>query len=162
MKKIIALVLVSMFFLVSCGKPEPENISESSVEQRKETVTIYFADENASGLVAETRDVTENTVESALEALLSGSESGVTVIGAGTRILGCRKDGITMTVDLSEEFLQSYGDTLAIYSVVNTVTEFEGISFVKITINGKDDAVLGNYILSESFTRNDSIMVESK
>ena len=85
----------------------------------------------------------------------------------------------TAIVDLSSEILtdfeeiphSSLTETLAIFSIVNTLTEFEEIHKVKITIEGRDSGELeGLYIedfwghigIYEEFERNEEIIGKSK
>ena len=161
MKKLIVLIVSAMLLLTSCGG-KTDTSDRQSGHVVINTVTVYYADENAEGLISEEKEVLEKNCETALEALLAGPNSAecVEIIGAGTYVLGTSLDSGVMTVDLSNEFMESYGDTLAIYSIVNTLTEFEEVNFVRITVNGAEDAVLGNYVLSELFTRNDSIIIK--
>jgi len=82
----------------------------------------------------------------------------------------------TATVDFSKEILTNFEEiphsstteTLAIYSIVNTLTEFEQINKIKITIEGKDSGEIdGLYIedfwghigIYEEFTRNEDLII---
>ncbi|GAG84391.1 unnamed protein product, partial [marine sediment metagenome] len=82
------------------------------------------------------------------------------------------------TVDFSKEIITNFQEiphsstteVLAIFSIVNTLTEFEEINKVKITIEGKDSGqVDGLYIedfwghvgIYEEFTRNEDIIKSS-
>ncbi|GAG61127.1 unnamed protein product, partial [marine sediment metagenome] len=84
----------------------------------------------------------------------------------------------TATVDFSKEIITNFQEiphsstteVLAIFSIVNTLTEFEEIKKVKITIEGKDSGqVDGLYIedfwghvgIYEEFTRNEDIIKSS-
>lgn len=158
MKKLIVYMLVVLLILSACSSSGTTTVQ---TREKTETVTLYFADKNAQGLIPESREVMKNTPEAALEALLSGTENenSIEIIGENTQLLSFENKNGDVTVDFSKEFLESYTDTLVIYSVVNTITEFPGINFVSITIEGKEDVQLGNYLLSEKFTRNNSIII---
>ena len=166
MKKILSILISAVFLLTSCGEAASVGIIGGSdgpadiIVSDKKPVMLYYADENAEGLVAEEYEISEKTPEDVLCALFDGpyKETSVSVFGEGTRLLGIEvKDGVA-TVDLSGGFLESIGDSLAVYSVVNTLTELEDIDSVRITVEGSENAVLGNYILSEGYTRNETLM----
>ena len=167
MKRVI-LLLVICLILTGCGDAASVGIIGGSdgptdiIVATEETVKLYYPDENVTGLIAEEFKITEKTPEAVLEALFNGpySENSVSVFGEDTRLLGFELKAGEATVDVSAGFLESIGDSLAIYSVVNTLTEFDDISFVRITVEGSENAVLGNYILSESFTRNEALSAE--
>ena len=84
----------------------------------------------------------------------------------------------TAVVDFSREIItnineiphSSTTETLAVYSIVNTLTEFEEIEKVKITVEGRDSGQIdGQYIedfwghigIYEEFTRNEDIIKSS-
>lgn len=157
MKKLLILFLAVVLMFAACTNDKPQKTAEPPAA---ESITVYFGSSDASGLVPEERDVLKKTPEAAINELLKGSQENVTMIAEGTILLGITVSEGEATVDFSKEFLQSPGDTLVIYSVVNTLTQFEDIHFVKITVEGSHDAVLGNYALSEPFTENSSIIVK--
>lgn len=159
MKK-IAFILITL--LVFSGCTAENNSTKIKTTDKTETVILYFADENAQGLVPINREVTEKTPEAALNELFKGTkDSGcIEIIGEGTKLLEYENKSGDVTIDLSKEFLESSADTLVIYSIVNTITEFPDINFVSITVDGKENVQLGNYIISEKFTRNNDIILK--
>ena len=130
---IILSVLVSMVFLSSCMK----------------TVTLYFAslEDNQAYLVKETREVREpeeNIYKTIIEELIKGPESQdlYPTVPPDSVVNSVKlSDGLAI-VDFNLRIITNYEDiphsstteALAIYSIVNTLTEFEEIEMVKITI----------------------------
>jgi N-acetylmuramoyl-L-alanine amidase len=82
-----------------------------------------------------------------------------------TKVISAQADanGI-ITVDFSEELVTEFwgggrSEQLMIFSIVNTLTEIEGISGVKIRIAGRSDVSIGGHIsLDDTFRRNDTIL----
>ncbi len=148
------------------------------------SVTLYFS---ASGetdfyLVKEIRkiSVSGNLYKSVLEELIKGPETDdlYAVLPSDVRVNSVKLSGSTATVDFSKEIITNFEEIphsstteiLAIFSIVNTLTEFEEIERVKITIEGKDSGEIdGLYIedfwghvgIYEEFTRNEEIIRDS-
>lgn len=84
----------------------------------------------------------------------------ITVIPEGTELLGVRRDGETLFVDLSSEF-ESGGGSMSMQvrlaQVVYTATQFDGVESARIMIEGEMvDAIGGEgVIVSEPLTRRD-------
>ncbi len=144
-------------------------------------VSLYFAKytESSEYLSIETREVSfqGDDYQKIIEELAKGpQDSGLfptipSIIEVNSVILS---EG-TAVVDLSREMLTDFEEIphssatekLAIYSIVNTLTEFEEISRVKITIEGRDSGELeGLYIedfwghigIGQEFKRNEEII----
>ncbi len=160
MKKLLILFAAVILLFAACTNDKPQKTTEPESSAPAQNITVYFGSSDATGLVPEIREVSEKTPEAAIEELLKGSQENITMIAEGTSLLGITVSQGEATVDFSREFSSSSGDTLVIYSVVNTLTQFEDIHFVKITVEGSEEAVLGNYVLSEPFTENSSIIVK--
>ncbi len=172
MKKLTAicmatlLLLVSMVILSSCTK----------------TITLYFAslEDDQAYLVKETREVKEpdeNIYKAIIEELIKGpsSENLHPTIPPDSVVNSVKLTNGLAIVDFDLRIITNYEDiphsstteALAIYSIVNTLTEFEEIEMVKITIEGKDSGeVDGIYIedfwghigIYENFYRNTEII----
>jgi len=162
-------ILVSMFILSSCTK----------------TVTLYFAslEDDQAYLVKETREVKkneENIYKAIIEELINGpiSQDLYPTIPLDSVVNSVRLTNGLAVVDFNLRIITNYEDiphsstteTLAIYSIVNTLTEFEEIEMVKITIEGKDSGeVDGVYIedfwghigIYENFYRNIEIIKDN-
>ncbi|MDN5294360.1 MAG: germination protein [Eubacteriales bacterium] len=141
---------------------------ETSEKEEKTQVVLYFATPDARGLKAEKREITKvsGIAKAALEELIKGPRTpGLSpTLPTKTRILGINiKDG-TATVDFSREIREgvagSAGEQLAIFSVVNTLTEFPTIKRVQFLIEGeKIETLAGHADLSQPITRNEALII---
>jgi len=144
-------------------------------------VSLYFAYDTGTEakLAEESREITadENIYQSCIEELIKGPETSelYPTIPSNVRVNSVNVSDSTATVDFSKEIITNFEEIphssttelLAIYSIVNTLTEFEGIEKVKITIEGKDTGEIeGLYIedfwghvgIYEEFERNEDII----
>ena len=169
---IVSIISISVLFLI---------VALSSCTRG---VTLYFT---ASGetdfyLVKEIRkiSVSGDLYKSVLEELIKGPDTDnlYPVIPSDVRVNSVKISDSTATVDFSKEIITNFEEIphsstteiLAIFSIVNTLTEFEEIERVKITIEGKDSGEIdGLYIedfwghvgIYEEFTRNEEIIGNS-
>lgn len=153
------------------GDMEPALLNDDGtpMAQERKTVTLYFSDNEAMYLVGEEREIIvsekDSVEELVVKELLKGpvSEHLWDTIPDGTRLISVStKDGIC-TVDFSSEFVDnSPGGTtserMAIYSVVNTLTELEGVQKVQFLIEGKKREIYTHAIFNEPFSRDESIL----
>jgi len=169
---IISLILMlTVFFLIS-------------LTSCTQSITLYFAvyTDTDAYLVKETREipVSKELYKSILEELIKGpqSEELFPTIPSNVKVNSVKISDSTATVDFSKEIITNFEEiphsstteVLAISSIVNTLTEFEEIKKVKITIEGKGSGeVDGIYIedfwghvgIYEEFTRNETIIKSS-
>lgn len=107
-------------------------------------VSLFFLDEDNNRLVPENKNLillSEDLILSEIvKALIKGpsSESLKAVIPENTRLLGIEQDEGIVSVDLSSEFLGANNLLAARVALVNTLTEREGIKYVKIYVEGKE------------------------
>ncbi len=130
-----------------------------------DVATLYYSNNNADGLIREKRliCVDYGLAPSIASELFSGTadyENKVNVIPENTVLTGIQQEGNLLTIDVSASFMNNeYYDMLSIYSVVNTLTEIEGVDYVKITVNGSSEAVLGNFSLGDAFSRREDLIL---
>lgn len=124
-----------------------ENSGTDTGEQQGKVIAmnLYFATLDNSAVPKEKREVTVKdgaVMRAAIEALLEGPKSSELrkTIPDGTKLLGIKRDGSTAVVDFSKEYTQVNGvaEIVENTSVVNTLTEIQGIEKVKILVEGKD------------------------
>lgn len=126
-------------------------------------ITLYFASKNGELLVTERRrtDITDYNLETrVVQELVAGSKSQNTInlIAPETKVLSVEtKEGICF-VNLSHDFIKKYtggsgGVLLCIYSIVNTLTELDGVDKVQFLIDGAKCELFGEFIFSEPFER---------
>ncbi len=144
-------------------------------------VSLYFAGftESDSFLLSEERNVSfqDDDYQKILEELIKGPEDSslFPTIPSNVKVYSVILSGGTATVDLSSEVLTNFeeiphssaSEELAIFSIVNTLTVFEGIDRVRITVEGRGSGELeGLYIedfwghigINEEFERNEGII----
>ncbi len=126
-----------------------ENTGSSPTTYQTDTLTLYFADESGSYLVAEKRNVrySSNVPKEKLivEKLMQGPESSdaYPTINPDANLLSVTiKDG-TCYVNFDSTFLMGTYDILpelTVYSIVNSLTEGTETQKVQFTINGESNA----------------------
>ncbi len=147
-------------------------------------VSLYFAEytDTEAYLAKEIREiqVSKELYKNVVEELIKGPQSDqlYRTIPSNVKVNSVKISESTATVDFSKEIITNFQEiphsstteVLAIFSIVNTLTEFEEIKKVKITIEGKDSGqVDGLYIedfwghvgIYEEFTRNEDIIKSS-
>lgn len=117
---------------------------------------VYFASQDGKNFVKERIAIEESTslenrASLIVERLLQGpaKPEHKRIIPENTGLIGLRLEGKTATVNLTQDFEKTSDYStrlLAIYSVVNTLCELDGISLVHILINGR----AMNYTASEN------------
>ena len=120
----------------------------------KISLQLYFARQEGSGLMAEEREITKVTgiARAAIEELLKGprTEGLKSALPAETRLLDINitPDG-TCIVDFSshiKEVSGSKAEALAVYSVVNTLSQFSTVKDVSFRVAGEKVESIGGYI----------------
>ena len=115
---------------------------------------VYFANNQASYLIAETREVKKNKLYfNLIEELIKGPSSDdlVATIPPQANLLGVEIKNKTALVNFSKDLKTSHwggtaGETMTIYSVVNTLAQFNEIDNVKILIAGEEIETLAGHM----------------
>lgn len=137
-----------------------------------QTIKLYFADQNGEKLVLEEREIVVNPnvplEKYVVEQLILGPERNdlEMTVPKETVIKDIKtKDGICY-VDLSSDFQTKHwggsaGETLTIYSIVNSLTELPNIKKVQFLIEGEKQATFkGHYDFSIPFERDESLIAD--
>ncbi len=136
---------------------------------QKDQIVLYFPDEELRYLLRETKTVeameASKKHDYIMEQLLSApdTEGKRSCIPPGTRLLDAHVSNGLCTVDLSAEFSENMPadfatEWLAVYSIVNTMTELEEIHSVEILVEHRPLERLSLLELGESIRRNDSVL----
>jgi germination protein M len=139
------------------------------VDGEMKTVTLYFSDSNAEFIVGEKRDIAVEAGESIEEAILRELFKGPVnenlwdAIPDGTKLLSVSTKDDLCTVNLSKEYVdKSPGGTaserMAIWTVVDTLTEIEGVKKVQFLIEGKKREIYTHVIFDKPFARDETII----
>jgi len=169
---IILLVLIISLALVSGGCT------------RVAEVKLYFAkyEDNSMYLVPELRKIKkdDNFYKTVLEELISGpkSEQLYPVLPSMVKVNSVKLEEDLAIADFSKEIItdiseiphSSATEILAIFSIVDTLTEFDEITKVRITVEGKRQGEIeGLYIedfwghvgIYEDFERNEDMLIKN-
>lgn len=143
------------------------NSGKEIMNYEKVRLHLYFANEDGDQLVDTYRNVVYNSNISmerlVVEQVLKGPNSDVVfpTLNPAAKVLSVTtRDGVCY-VNLDQAFLtEPYGVTLqvAIYSLVNSLTELSSVSAVQITIEGKTGKAFMDSSLSSAFERNLSVV----
>jgi len=145
----------------------PETTPAADTETK--TITLYFSDENGEKLVAEDRSVPKviGIARASIEELIKGpTQAGLKAtlpVAAKLLDINIRPDGLCI-VDFSKELIDGLpvaakNEKLAVYSIVNTLTQFPTVERVEMRIEGKNvDTLLGYVKLNENLVRNAALI----
>lgn len=127
---------------------------------------LYFANADGNKLVAEAREIVISQNESVelqvLKELFKGPENNslARTVPGETKIISVEtKEGICF-VNLSQDFISRHtggtsGETMTIYSIVNTLTELDNIDRVQFLIEGQKNESFIHMMINEPFESND-------
>ncbi|MGM0501719.1 MAG: GerMN domain-containing protein [Bacillota bacterium] len=128
---------------------------------------VYFANSQASYLVSEQREVKKNNLyQNLIQELIAGPQSDelVVTIPPQTELLGIEVQSGVAKVNFSKELAEEHwggtaGETMTVYSIVNTLTQFNEIDKVKILIDGAEIKTLAGHMeLSKAIPFNSRII----
>ena len=129
---------------------------------------LYFCDESGESLVYVTRAIIYNANISmdrlVVEQIIKGPNSTdfYPTVNPDTRIISVTSRDRVCYVNLGTEFLQTENRAkpeIAVYSLVNSLTELPGVDRVQILIDGSAEGVMaGQLDLSVQFERNMSLV----
>jgi germination protein M len=148
---------------------DPAGQEGTHVAGETRTVLLYYTDEAGEYLIAEEREVAkvEGIARATMEALLDGPENVdlEPTIPAGTRLMdiNIKEDGLAI-VDFSSELADnlensSKKEKMAVYSIVNTLTQFPTVERVEIRVAGKTvNTLKGKIKLDQDLFRDDTII----
>jgi len=135
-------------------------IPETSLVGETKEITLYFADSMGQSLVAEQRLIpkTISIARATINELIAGPhpETGLlSTIPYGTVLqdINVKDDGLII-VDFSRELVEHHAggdlaETLTVYSIVNTLTQFPTIERVRFLVDGRPlDTIAGTIDLS--------------
>ncbi len=115
-------------------------------------ILLYFANADGSSLEAETRQIPkqEGIARATVNELISGPQDPTLnpTLPAGAVLEDIDITAGVCTVDFSSELLENLStdedaQLLAIYSIVNTLTQFDTVDYVQILIDGQTIGTVG-------------------
>ena len=167
-KKIVLIFIVLLCFILIGGffaikyfkdKQESDQIQEYTPQEeiteeqyRQTIVSLYFENTETKELMPEARmmdikELIDNPYEKLINMLMEKpkNEKLNKLIPENTKILNINKEGDTLIIDFSSEFLNydkssDSGKSNLIYSIVNTMTELTEINHVRFLIDGTENS----------------------
>ena len=174
---IILLILgVLFFFNPDNSGNTPNELTEytpaqefSDDEIRKTIISLYFKNIETNSLIPEAKAIDvknlyQEPYSYLINMLIAGPESEKleSAIPKGTKVNSCTLKGNTVYVDLSKEFIDNAPsgiteECMAVYSIVNTLTELNEVSGIKILINGEENKAFNDCKINfkDVFVKND-------
>lgn len=148
-----------------------EFIDFSIGDMVEKEITLYFADSQAMHVVPEKRTIFVNKDISdgeffriVLEELIKGpnTENLYRTIPEGVTVEYVEVEGDLLKVDFSQEMHINHwggaaGESMTIYSIVNSLTEFENINRVMPTVDGGPMSI-EHMVVEEPLTRDESMI----
>ena len=168
MKKFLIIIFLIILTCIVCSKIffKTKETSNNEVEELTGKILLYFKNNSTGEIDKEYRNISmqriiDNMPQAIVEEELKGPESAnlSTAIPQGTRVLSVNVEGNEAKVDLSKEFIEgqegnSKDCLLAIYSIVNSLTEITEINQVKFYIEGKEiESYKGYFGMEKPFLR---------
>lgn len=178
MKKINSFSLIMLLSLClwvgACSKsttqappPAPEQPKPAATQE----VNLYFSDEQAMYLVAEKRSIQAQADQRQLATavvneLIAGPQQARLhpTMPQGSRLISLEIGGGLATVNLNQDFQSKHsggstGEMMTIYSLVNSLTDLQGIQQVQLLVEGKKlETLKGHLEISQPLTRNSDII----
>lgn len=140
--------------------------------QGKIDVVLYFADQNGDYLKAEKRQIemVPGLAKATVEQLIQGPrQTGLTrTIPQGTKIREIDISNGLCRIDLSKEFKDNHwggssGEILTVYSLVDTLAQFDTVNQVEILVEGQRiDTLAGHMDLTAPVMKNTQIVKGEK
>jgi len=155
-------------FVVTLAPPPP-----AEVQRQLRTVTLYFAEPDGAGLVAEGREIADCLEEEAclkatLQALLDGPVGNLSPVFPGQTVLrGILVVGGEVQVDFERTLVDghpggSWGELLTVHALTNTVAaNFPHLRQVRILIEGAAvETLKGHVDLSQPLAPDFSLVLK--
>lgn len=140
-------------------------LSDTGMLPQEEQVVLYFPDAQRRYLVAQSITISEEESHNKPEFILSRllEQPDLSCIPVGTKLLSVTVEDGICTVNLSSEF--SYrgfedfaSERMAVYSIVNSLTELPEISTVDLWVSGAPLDQLGYLDLSNGLARDTRLL----
>lgn len=142
-------------------------INQSNLLVKEKEINLYFATGDAMYLDIEKRTIKgRNLYLEAMSALIDGPQDPDLnkTIPDEVEVLDTNKNNNILEVNFNEKLIQNHwggstGERLTVYSIVNTLGEFEEIKQVRILIEGEEvETLVGHMDLSLPLSPNQKLI----
>lgn len=178
-KKIIILIIFTILIIIATfliinnnkNKKEIEYVPQEEIstkQERNTIISLYFKNKETEELMPEARiidakDLLNNPYITIIELLIKGPQNDKleSLISENTKINSAVLKGNVLYVDFSKEFLNNKSgieeESKLVYSIVNSLTELNEVSYVRILIDGEENKSFNDNDINfrENFARND-------
>jgi len=146
-------------------------IAGTNLIVKEKSVDLYFSTKDAMYLEAENRTIKgRNLYKEAVNALIEGpTDSNLSkTIPEGTKVLNVSRNNDKIQIDFSKEIIENHwggstGERLTVYSIVNTLAQFDKIREVKFLIEGEEvDTLVGHMDLSRPLEPSENILKQKE
>lgn len=150
MKKTVIALLIIILLFTACGKDTPYSKEKIKVERfpydmpktQTKIVTLYYPNEDLTDILAFSQPIaaTDALYEEVMNSLLSGTAEGyVSPFSEGVTCRNIMLLQNILYIDMSWQFNEMPNEKLfaCISVLVNTYTGFSEVSFVNLTVEGK-------------------------
>ena len=150
--------------VLGLGYVTGDEINLESDDDCATTVLLYFADENKEKLVSEYRKInvldTQPIEQYILNELIRGpkAKGHIGLLPKNTDLVSVETTDGTCYVNFKKSLSSKENQELMIYSVVNTLTERNGVNCVQFLIDGKKSDNAGTPDISMPLYRNESLI----
>ena len=150
--------------ILGLGYVTGDEINFESDDDCATTVLLYFADENKGNLVSEYRKInvldTQPIEQYILNELIRGpkAKGHIGLLPKNTDVVSVETTDGTCYVNFKKSLESKESQELMIYSVVNTLTERNGVDCVQFLIDGKKSDNAGTFDISAPLYRNESLI----
>lgn len=170
-KRIYIILIITILILISIFMILKYRGGDSSPQITTEEVLLYFSTRDALYLKAESRTVEgENIYLETVKELIKGPDSSSLnrTIPDEVKVLDIDINEGTAVIDFNMKLKENHwggstGERMTVYSIVNTLTQFENIDHVKFLLEGEEiDTLAGHMDLTVPVPRNDEIIEDEK
>lgn len=146
-------------------------IAGTNLIVKEKSVDLYFSTKNAMYLESENRTIKgRNLYEEAINSLIEGPTTSdlSKTVPEETKVLNVSRNNNTIRVDFSKEIIENHwggstGERLTVYSIVNTLAQFNEVKEVKFLIEGEEvDTLVGHMDLSRPLKPSEKILNEEE
>lgn len=139
----------------------------TEMEQTRKEVLLYFSTKDAMYLKGEPRIIdSDNIFVNTIKELIAGpnSSSLSPTIPQGVELISITINNGVARLNFNRSLIENHwggssGESLTVYSIVNTMTQFPEIKSVQFLIEGEEvETLAGHIYLKEPIQRNDNII----
>lgn len=167
MKNRIFKIIIMLIILIAVLGVVYYFIAGTDLLVKEKSVDLYFSTKDAMYLEAENRTIKgRNLYKEAVNALIEGPTNPdlSKTVPEGTKVLNVSRNNDKIQIDFSKDIIENHwggstGERLTVYSIVNTLTQFDEVEEVKFLIEGEEvDTLVGHMDLSRPLKPSEKIL----